>query len=125
MSKLGSYAIGISYPFRRDSGQFPKMDKGAECVKSDLMTLFRTPIRSRVMRPTLGSDAERYVFEPNNDFLQILLERSIKSTIVFNEPRVDIIKYTFSQSGTMIVTDILYSVQGQYDSLTMQFDKNG
>lgn len=123
MGKLGTYAIGISYPFRREDGQFPKMEKGEECVKSDLMTLFQTPLRSRVMRPTLGSDANLYVFEPNTDLLKSMLERSIKQTIVSNEPRVKVLKYTFVQEDTKITTDILYQVLGQQDALTMQYDR--
>lgn len=123
MGKLGTYAIGISYPFRRADGHFPKMEKGEECVKSDLMTLFQTPVRSRVMRPTLGSDANRYVFEPNVDILKPTIERSIKQTIVANEPRVKVLKYEFTQEDTTFTADILYEVLGQSDSLTMQYSR--
>lgn len=123
MGKLGSYAIGISYPFRREDGQFPKMEEGEECVKSDLMMLFQTPLRSRIMRPTVGSDADLYVFEPNTELLRPILERSIKQTIVANEPRVKVLKFTFEQENTTITTDILYQVLGQTDQLTMQYDR--
>lgn len=123
MGKLGTYAIGISYPFRREDGQFPKMEEGEDCVKSDLMTLFQTPLRSRVMRPTLGSDANLYVFEPNTDLLKSMIERSIKQTIVANEPRVKVLKYTFTQEDTKFTTDILYQVLGQQDALSMQYDR--
>lgn len=117
------YAIGISYPFRRADGQFPKMEYGANAVDSDLVMLFRTPLRSRVMRPKVGTDAESQVFEPNVSFLEIQLETSIKRTIVLNEPRVKILNYEHERDGTKIKTDIRYSVLGQPRDIALEFDK--
>lgn len=111
---------GISYPFRKENGQFPAMDENVDVVKSDLFGLFRTPIRSRINRPTYGTIVDSLVFEGTGAILNARIERSVKQAISIHERRVIVNSFEISTQGTFILTDIQYSVQGVSDSIQIE-----
>lgn len=115
--------VGISYPFRKESGQFPKTEVDADAVRNDLFSLFQTPVRSRVMRPLVGATAYALVFESIGPLLVARLERSIRQTIFLNEPRVNVLGVETTDNGTEIVSLIAYEVQGIQDFLELKFPK--
>jgi phage baseplate assembly protein W len=113
---------GIAYPFRKDNGQFPAVDEDEECVKSDLIMLFRTPVRSRIMRPEYGTIVDRLVFESTGDLLNARLERTVKQAILVHENRVVVNSFTVETETNLITADIQYSVQGISDSVQIELE---
>jgi len=104
--------VGISFPFRKENGEFPARVRDADCVQNDLLTLFNTVFRNRVMRPLLGHSANNLVFDSIDGTLVARLQRIIRQTIVNNENRIKIISITMSRSGTKITPKCTYVVQG-------------
>ena len=115
--------IGIAFPFRKEAGELPKRAFDADAVKNDLLTLFETPIRSRVMRPTFGSTKERLVFESKGPLLNARLQRNIRQTIFLHEPRVRIRQMQVRESKTEVIALIIYTVQGIKDSIRLTIDR--
>ena len=111
--------IGISWPFRKQDGEFPARDTDAEAVRSNLLALFNCDLRSRVMRPDLGTDATLYVFESIDPLLIARLQRSIRQTIATGEPRATVSNIEFSQEGTKLVALITYVVNGIEESIVV------
>jgi phage baseplate assembly protein W len=115
--------IGIAYPFRKQDGEFPKKVVNVEAVKSDLITLFDTPLRSRVMKPNFGSNKEELVFESTGPLLRARLIRNIRQTIFLNEPRVVVLAVQITEEKTLVTATILYAVQGVRDTLTLEIER--
>ena len=115
--------VGISFPFRKDKGQFPKVEIDTDAVKNDLFALFNTPIRSRVMRPLVGTTAYALVFESMGPLLIARLERSIRQTIFLNEPRVNVLGIETAENNTEIVALVVYEIQGIQDFIELKFPK--
>lgn len=113
--------VGISFPFRKDKGQFPAVDKDIDAVRNDLTSLFNTPVRTRVMRPNLGTTAHNLVFDSIGPLLEARMERSIRQTIFLNEPRVNVLKIDIANTGTEIAALVTYSVNGVTDLVELSF----
>jgi len=117
--------IGISYPFRKENGQFPAMEENVDAVKSDLLGLFRTPMRSRVMRPTYGTIVDSLVFENTGPILEARIERSVKQAISIHEPRVKVNAFEIDTQRNLVVVDVQYSVQGISDNVQIELESAG
>lgn len=113
--------VGIAFPFRKEKGEFPKKVKDIEAVRSDFFSLFNTPVRTRVMRPNLGTDAHALVFESKGPLLNARLQRSIRQTIFINEPRVNVLAIKIDESDTLVTATIVYEVNGIQDSIELEF----
>lgn len=111
--------IGISFPFRKEDGEFPKRVADGDCVQNDLLTLFKTPLRSRIHRPLFGHTGHRAVFESQGSLLNARLQRSTRQTIKNNEPRVKVLSLTIENKNTETVQTIDYVSQGVRDKLTL------
>lgn len=114
---------GISFPFRKADGQFPKVEVDKDAVKNDLTALFQTSVRTRVMRPLVGSNAHTLVFESIGPLLSARLERSIRQTIFLNEPRVTVLSVEIADVGTEVVALVTYDIQGIRDFVELSFAK--
>jgi phage baseplate assembly protein W len=114
---------GISFPFRKEAGQFPKKDLDQEAVRSNVIALFNLPLRSRIMRPNLGTTAYNLVFEPITPLLVTRLERSIRATLERGEPRASVVSVTISQNNTQLLADIVYVVTGIKNTVQVALDK--
>lgn len=115
--------IGLSFPFRKEAGEFPKKDYEQDAVRSNVIALFNMPLRSRIMRPELGTTAYNLVFEPITPLLVARLERSIRATIERGEPRAVVRSVTITQDNTKIFADIVYEVTGIKDNVQIALDK--
>lgn len=115
--------IGISFPFRKEGGEFPKRAVNIEAVRSDLISLFETPLRSRIMKPTFGSNKEQLVFESTGPLLRARLERNIRQTIFVNEPRVSVVDVAIEETNTLVTATILYIVQGVSDTIEISIER--
>lgn len=104
--------VGISFPFRKEGGEFPVRVRDVACVKDDLLTLFKTTQRSRIMRPKVGHNAESLVFDSTGSLLNARLQRLIRQTVKNNEPRVVVQQITLDTSDTEVTPTVNYTVQG-------------
>lgn len=103
---------GISFPFRKADGQFPKIDEDADAVRSNILALFNLPQGGRVMRPTLGTTVHSLVFESQGDVLTARLRRAIWNTVAEGEPRAKILNIDIRYEGSLVTAEILYEVTG-------------
>lgn len=104
--------VGISFPFRKEGGEFPVRVRDVDCVANDLVTLFKTPQRSRIMRPQVGHNTARLVFDSTGSLLNARLQRGVRQTIKNNDPRVVVQQITLDSEGTEVTPTIDYTVQG-------------
>jgi len=111
--------IGFAFPFQKKNGKFPYALTDAQLVKNDIQMLFKTPLGSRVMRPTDGSDAESFVFESQGELLNAQLRRSIRQTIANSGISVNVISISFSEQDTQTLAEIQYEIYGVRDNLTV------
>jgi len=114
---------GISFPFRKDLGQFPVMDEGPEAVRSNIIALFNIPLRSRVMRPELGTTVSRLLFEPIDGLFFLRMETAVRATIERGEPRASVISINIQVQSTTVIVDIIYAVNGVKDSATVTMER--
>lgn len=113
---------GISFPFRKADGEFPKRDTDEEQIRSNIIALFNLTNRSRVMRPEIGSRMLNFVFESIDPLLFSRMERSIRTTIAEGEPRATVEAVNFTSSGTKVIADIFYSVNGVQQVVQIERD---
>lgn len=111
--------VGIDYPFRKEAGEFPRKALNAEAVKSDLLTLMRTPLRSRVMRANYGTIVDRLIHDPIDALLIARLERSVKQAIFLHEKRVNVLSVGIASEGTTVTVTVRYEIQGFQDELSL------
>lgn len=117
--------IGLSYPFRKEGGEFPKMDRNIDAVSNNLLLQFRQPMRSRVMRPLIGTLADKMVFENIGELLRARLVREIGRTINVNDPRIEIIDISIEEKDTVVDSLVLYSVNGVRQEANVSIPKTG
>lgn len=108
---------GISFPFRKENGQFPAIEQDADCVRNDLLSLFNTALTSRVMRPAFGHNAYDAVFEAQGALLNAILQRIVRQTISNHEPRVNVRNVTIEEVDTRVDVFVDYDVQGVPETL--------
>lgn len=106
---------GISWPFRIEDNGLPAPAKGTEVVRSALILLLRTPTRSRVMRPALGTNLTQIIFENQGPALSALVRRQVATAIADFLPQVRIIDISTKEVGSTLAVNIQYSVQNVRD----------
>jgi phage baseplate assembly protein W len=114
---------GISFPFRKEAGQFPVMDEGASAVRSNVIALFNLPLRGRVMRPELGTTVSRLLFEPIDGLFFLRMETAVRATIERGEPRASVISINIQVQSTTVIVDIIYAVNGVQDTATVTMER--
>lgn len=112
---MANILAGIAWPFRIADNGLPGYAKGTNVIRSALILLLRTPARSRVMRPDLGTNLQRLVFETEGPFLQALVHREILIAINNYLPMVKVIDIFFKETGSTIQVNIRYDIQGILD----------
>jgi Bacteriophage baseplate protein W len=65
---------------------------GQPNVEQSLKILLLTAVGERVMRPTFGTEAPRFVFAPGSEQYLRRLEQSIQDAVRDFEPRVDLLE---------------------------------
>lgn len=115
--------VGLAFPFRRENGELPLRLKDTDLVKSDLLALFQTPIRTRIMRPTVGHTVDFLLFESQGDLFKARMNRAIRQAIYMNEPRVRVISVSIEEDNTLVNVLIVYETQGVKDSVDVSFER--
>jgi phage baseplate assembly protein W len=106
---------GISWPFRKEGKGVPAQAVGIDVYRSALIALIKTPVRSRVMRPTLGTRILNYICEVNGPFLVDVIKREIAMSIADNLPQINIINIDVLNNDKVVEINIIYSVSGIVD----------
>ena len=106
---------GISYPFRIEDNGLPAPAKGVDAIRASLVVLLKTPKRSRVMRPNLGTDLSRLIFENQGPFLLSLVRREILTAVLNYLPQVNIEKIDFMEDNKKLQVNVFYTIQGVKD----------
>ena len=65
--------------------------RNEQSIKQSLRNLVLTNYGERLFQPNIGSSVNRSLFEPNDFILEDDIESSIRRTIEFNEPRVQLL----------------------------------
>lgn len=107
---------GISFPYRLQGGGIPAAAMGTEVVRSALIVLLRTPKRTRVMRPTLGNNFQRIIFETEGPPMRALIQRELLTSIANFLPQVVVVALDFTETDTLVQVNIRYLIQGVQDS---------
>jgi phage baseplate assembly protein W len=103
---------GIAFPFAKEKGQFPKMLEGEELISNNVVNLFKVPVRSRIMRPEVGSDVQSMIFDPIGAIFEARLIRSVFRSVQENEPRANVANVEVSTNNTMVTALVTYEVNG-------------
>ena len=111
--------VGISFPFRKEDGEFPKTDINADVVKSNVLSIFAIELGERVMRPEVGANIRGLIFESFGPLLEARLKRAIRTAIANNEPRARVLSIGITQEDTVVNVDILYSALGFQDTVSI------
>jgi phage baseplate assembly protein W len=110
------------HPFTKDLGRA----KNDQSIKQSLKNIVMTNLGERFFQPNIGSDVNRYLFEPNDVVLEENLKFAIENAIRFHEPRVNVIQVlvsSFSEEDRVavnIVFSIINSIQVQNLNLILR-----
>jgi phage baseplate assembly protein W len=91
--------IGIAFPFQKGSTQFPAQATDDDLIRQALIQLILTQKNTRVMRPSYGTDAWKFVFENNNLALTALIQTEVGQSIAKNETRVVLLGVNVSKDA--------------------------
>ncbi len=84
-------AIGITLPLRRGhTGYFEQSFTTIDQVKSNIRNLFMTKKKERLMQPEFGCDLWTLVFEQSDVELEELVDETIRDTLNFWMPFIDV-----------------------------------
>lgn len=114
MASTSTIISGISFPFRNFGNGVPARAYGIDVIRSAFVTLLRTKQRSRVMRPEVGMNLNKYIFEDVGSVTQSLITREILFQTSVQLPQIQItdIKYTTNpQNQKVIAVNVRYVVQ--------------
>src|SRR5580704_11681621 len=97
---------GISFPFRNQGNGIPAPALGFDVIRSALVVLIRTKKRSRVMRPTIGMNLHRLIFENEGPILHSLIIREVLSQISTQLPMVQVTNVIFTEIDKVEQMDV-------------------
>ena len=67
------------------------MTSDVEDINKSLEILFSTSLGERLMRPTYGSNLDRFLFEPISTTLKTYMKDLIKDAILYHEARIKLL----------------------------------
>jgi len=112
---MSSILAGISFPFRIEGVGLPAPAFGTNVIKSALIVLLRTSKGSRVMRPNVGNNLQKLIFENQGPVMRSLIQREILVSINSFLPQVTVRGLDFIENEHAIQVNVKYTVQGVTD----------
>lgn len=120
---MDAFYKGIAFPFTKGKTSLPAAAKDADLVKQSLVQIIMTGKRERVMRPDFGCNAQRFVFENNDDLLGELIRTEVSASVERFEPRVilrDVLVTRETEKGHVVVTlEYVLVATRQQDTVTI------
>jgi phage baseplate assembly protein W len=113
MDKSGFLGMGWSFPPAFDNSNFQlTISSGENNIKQSINLLLQTPIGSRSLMPSYGSDLHNYVFCQTDSALRAKIVNSVKRILLENEPRITVEKVdvTDSEVSSNIFITIIYRI---------------
>ncbi len=94
-------------------------------IKRDIENQFATPMGSRVMLPTFGSNIHNYLFEPFDGITQSAIVQDA-TNVVQSDPRVNLVSIdVFSENQAITVAMVLkFQPSGVVDNLFVTFTQS-
>jgi phage baseplate assembly protein W len=117
--------LGIKFPFQKGPNSLPDYAIDAADIQQSVIRCVMVMRGERVMRPDVGSDAMKFVFENNNDLLSALIQAEVLTSISKYEPRVQVrsvnVQRLTQAIGSSIVTTITYVIlaNGSFNTATV------
>jgi len=120
-TRIGSppYFVGFNTV---DQPNSPYSLTDIELVKRDITNQFQTPIGSRVMLPTFGSNIYRYLFEPFDEPTKSAIVQDA-TNVVNSDPRVSLVSVDVFQDGQALTVAMVLKFQpsGIVDNMFITF----
>lgn len=86
--------------------------KNDQSIKQSIKNIILTNFGERMYQPTIGSNVNSALFEPNDIILEENLKFTIRSAIAFHEPRAQVIEvevFSFSEEDRVNI-NIYFSI---------------
>ena len=115
---------GFRFPLVPDATGALGWSSGDANVEESLHVLLMTALGERVMRPLLGTGAERMVFAPGSERYLRLLETTIEEAVRDWESRVDLLDVRAeldTSDATRVLVSIAYRVRQSNTRNSMVF----
>jgi phage baseplate assembly protein W len=80
--------LGFAFPFQKGPTGFPAQASDNDLIQQSLVQLVMTGRGERIMRPDVGSNAYKFIFESTDLPLQNLIQTEVGNVIRKYEPRV-------------------------------------
>jgi phage baseplate assembly protein W len=103
---------GMSYPATRDTGGPFTSKLPPDAAWGDAMNALLTPIGSRLMRRSFGSDLLRLLYEPNVEQHRELVDYTVRQTLGRYCPHIRVFAVNVTGEGRTVKVDISFSVAG-------------
>ena len=107
-NSLNLIGRGLSYPINSSETKGVTYSEDIERINQSLYIIFTTPIGTRLMMPSFGSDINKFRFDPLDTVLMENLRYSITESIRRWEPRVTVTAIEFLTDKSLIDQSILY-----------------
>lgn len=105
---------GWSFPpqFDPTTRQVVLLDGEAD-IRGSLYVLLSTLPGERVMQPTFGCDLTPLLFQPLDTTLRTFLQDKIRTSILYHEPRIDVVRVDLAPNPTegTIVIELDYTIR--------------
>lgn len=116
---------GISFPFSKSSSSLPASSTDDDTIEDNIRRILLTPIGSRVMRPFIGSNIHRFVFQNTGVVLRNQIDLEVRRAIGEGEPRAIVLstetKETQLSTGREVLVDIVYEVNREVRKTSVTF----
>lgn len=115
-----SYFIGFNTV---DNHLPPYTLTNVDIIKRDLLNHFSTPIGSRVMLPTYGTNIYDYLFNPFDEYTKsAIIEEAMR--VVEYETRVELVSVdAFQENQTLtVIIDLLFKPDSVTDSMVVSYN---
>lgn len=110
---------GVGRTFKKGKGGIPARVEDADLIRDSFMQALTTTPGERVMRPSLGSRVLNYVFDSQRTALSAAIKYEILRVAKTFEPRIKILEITPREDDTTLLVDIVYSVLGIEETVSI------
>lgn len=123
-----SKTLGISFPFRKGSTEFPQSSSGAQSILDNVKSLLSIGSGEIPMGNEIGTRIHEFVFGPLSPITSARIAQSVRAVVSANEPRMQILSVntkerTIVGGGTAIDVVVNWQVGASTGDLTVQAGK--
>jgi phage baseplate assembly protein W len=93
-----------------------------ELIKRDIQNVFATPIGSRLMLPSFGTQIYEYLFDPFDEYTKnLIVEDAVR--VIQSEPRVDLVSVDIYQEDQAlnVIMILLFKPESITDNMFVTF----